>query len=314
MSEPITIFDPSQIKQALAFRRRQQKRPLPMRTPPKVFVPKRIEAAYFVRLKLIFSHLEKMIAVNIIPRLKAIQAQAPRDIRGDDSQARADQFDDEIERVVGQVRTQFKGTLSKVMPTEVRGIAKDVSSAQRKDHVRTWQTVLGINPEVAEPWLAPVMDAFVRQNVRMIEDASDAVLDGVERRVSDGIRQGLSTDLIAKQIETDSSATSKSGISYRRAQFIVRDQIGSFYGDLAKVRQQKLGVERYKWSTSGDERVRPAHRQRDGEIFTWSSIEPQLRAKGLDVEKIEGHPGKPVGCRCVPLPILEDVLEDLPEI
>ena len=51
--------------------------------------------------------------------------------------------------------------------------------------------------------------------------------------------------------------------------------------------EREMGVERYRWSTSGDERVRPTHQSNSGRVFRWDSPPADT-----------GHPGSDVMCRC----------------
>ena len=88
------------------------------------------------------------------------------------------------------------------------------------------------------------------------------------------------------------------GVSARRAALIARDQIGKLNGEIARERQTELGIRRYKWRSSSDERVRPEHADRDGQIFEWSDPPP------------DGHPGQPVQCRCWAEPLIDDLLND----
>ena len=60
------------------------------------------------------------------------------------------------------------------------------------------------------------------------------------------------------------------------------------------MQQTNLGIEKYQWSSSGDGRVRPSHRQFDGKIYTWAEGSP------------EGHPGDPIMCRCVANAVLAE--------
>jgi len=47
-----------------------------------------------------------------------------------------------------------------------------------------------------------------------------------------------------------------------------------------------LGNKYYKWVTMHDNRVRPAHQEREGRIFAW------------DDPPSDGHPGWAIRCRC----------------
>jgi SPP1 gp7 family putative phage head morphogenesis protein len=78
---------------------------------------------------------------------------------------------------------------------------------------------------------------------------------------------------------------------------IARDQTSKLNGNLTRLRQEEIGVTRYKWSTAGDERVRPTHRANEGKIFEWANP-PKT-----------GHPSHEINCRCVAIPLLDDVLD-----
>ncbi|WP_082193860.1 minor capsid protein [Bacillus sp. 37MA] len=79
-----------------------------------------------------------------------------------------------------------------------------------------------------------------------------------------------------------------------RAKIIARDQIGSIHGQLIGHRHKGMGIRKYKWSTSQDERVRDAHESLDGKTFEY--------AKSPAV----GWPGTDYNCRCTANPVFED--------
>ena len=78
-----------------------------------------------------------------------------------------------------------------------------------------------------------------------------------------------------------------------RAKLIARNQIGKLNGRLSQLRQQSAGITKYKWSTSKDERVRPAHEKREEKIFEWER------------PPSDGNPGYPLRCRCVAIPVID---------
>ena len=99
-------------------------------------------------------------------------------------------------------------------------------------------------------------------------------------------RQKIS-DLLRKQYKS-------SGYNLRR---LTRDQNSKLIGQLNHVRQTEIGVEKYQWITSGDNRVRRQHVENaaggeDGKgIFYWNDPPP------------DGHPGAAVQCRCNAVPV-----------
>lgn len=91
-------------------------------------------------------------------------------------------------------------------------------------------------------------------------------------------------------------------IESNRAVLIASDQVGKLNGRLIRYEQQRAGITHYRWETMQDSRVRPSHRERQGEIFSW------------DEPPSDGHPGEAVRCRCVADPVFEtDTLGVEPE-
>lgn len=83
-----------------------------------------------------------------------------------------------------------------------------------------------------------------------------------------------------------SKAETKEGLQEKllnNAKFRARNMQGNYYRDFLKeiVAEES---EYFKWNTVGDERVRPEHQDRDGEIYEW--------------EKADLLPGEDPGCRC----------------
>lgn len=303
-ARPTQVFDRATLRRAIELRRNAGliRR---LKKPPRVLPPKRLEAEYFLAITKTLGGLSGLVARELAPEISSIVAQAPRELRAD---ARFDDFDSELERALARLRVQFLGRARADVRGSARAIGEAVSLHQDRDHKRTFEVVLGVRPDLAEPWLGSVIDNFTRTNVRLIEDVSESVLDTIERRVGDGVRSGLTASTIAEQIIRD-AAIDGNAVTRSKASFIARDQVSSLYGDLARVRQTKLGIPGYFWRSTGDERVRDSHIERNGERFTWSAIEPQLEAKGLTVDKIDGHPGRPPACRCIPEPDIEGMFE-----
>jgi SPP1 gp7 family putative phage head morphogenesis protein len=80
-------------------------------------------------------------------------------------------------------------------------------------------------------------------------------------------------------------------VTMNRARLIAFDQIGKFNGAIDKVRFENLGVEKYRWRTQGDLRVRPEHEELEGEVRSWDD---------------SPIPGQEIRCRCWAEPVLDD--------
>jgi len=162
------------------------------------------------------------------------------------------------------------------------------------------QAILGVKVNVAPEIFA---DDFANKNVMLIGEMrkgiraglSDAIVrarmedlpsDEVARRLllhweQKGIPAQLPTKRVTKQGKPVMISTSK------HAKLVAHDQISKLNAQLNQTRQQAAGIERFRWVTMGDNRVRPAHRALNGRIFSWDAGAPG-----------EGLPGESVACRC----------------
>jgi len=109
-----------------------------------------------------------------------------------------------------------------------------------------------------------VAEDFVKENVALIRDLPNKQLTQIEAEVIAAIERGERAGALSKIIRA------RSGVAKKRADLIVRDQMGKAVSQLNQKRQQDLGVDRYIWRIAGDERVRPEHAERNGQTFSWS--------------------------------------------
>jgi SPP1 gp7 family putative phage head morphogenesis protein len=132
--------------------------------------------------------------------------------------------------------------------------------------------------------VAAQIQAATQQSVALIKGLNAEVLKKVEYAVLDAAQQEQSVTTLSERLRETM------GVSRSRARLIAKDQTSKFNSTLNKVRQDQLGIDRYVWSTQLDERVRPLHENREGQVFSW------------DDPPSDGHPGFPPGCRCVAAP------------
>lgn len=152
------------------------------------------------------------------------------------------------------------------------------------------ERVKGFDPTAHEPWLESFMRASVAENVTYIQSIREEYHKRVESIVLQGVKNGQSIREMATSI------SDAGRVSYNRAKFIARDQTGSITGQLTAKRHQAAGANRFRWSTSDDERVRPEHAYFDGKVYTY--------AKGAGARGLK--PGQDYNCRCTAEPIFDD--------
>lgn len=169
--------------------------------------------------------------------------------------------------------------------------AQRVSTHQRIQLSRQVTAALGVDVFTPDIGLAAASDAFVAENVALIKDLPRKTLIEIQGIIQRGVTSGALHGDIAKQIQE------RLTIAKNRAKLIARDQVGKFYGNVQKQRQQAIGVTEFIWRTVADERVRDTHAALDGQQFKWST-----GAAG------EGIPGEPINCRCYAEPVLTDLI------
>jgi SPP1 gp7 family putative phage head morphogenesis protein len=127
---------------------------------------------------------------------------------------------------------------------------------------------------------------FVEQQVTLIktypEVSRAAIAEAVEAHRANPYR-GLPAEI-----------EERFGVDAGRARFWARDQTSKFQSAVLQARAEAVGLDRYEWSTSGDESVRATHAANDGETFSWD-----------DPPAETGHPGNDPNCRCVAVPVLD---------
>ena len=138
-------------------------------------------------------------------------------------------------------------------------------------------SVLGVDVYRSEPYLIPMRDQWIANNVSLIKSIDKQYLDKVETTVRNAVARGLAPKELAKQIQD------QFGVTAKRAQLIASDQILSANAQLTQYRLQSVRVDSYIWRTSNDSRVRDTHREKEGKVFKWTD---------------SPRPGEEIRCRC----------------
>lgn len=148
--------------------------------------------------------------------------------------------------------------------------------------------VNGINLVATEPWLRDFLHTKISENVAFIKSIHEDYFTRVENAVRDGVKQGRTIRHIREQLEEEV------GISKNKAQFIAVDQAGTILGQMTAHRHQQIGVDKFKWLTSHDERVRDSHKVLSNKVFSYDNPPTVNGRKVL--------PGEDYRCRCVAIP------------
>ena len=141
------------------------------------------------------------------------------------------------------------------------------------------------------PNIAERVNTLTAGNVQLIKSIRSQYLDKVQNAVMQAMVKGTLNKDLAAQIKDLGKTTEK------RAMFIARDQSSKLNAALTQARLEDVGIKKYMWSTSLDERVRDSHADKEGLVFEY--VNPPADT---------GHPGHDFNCRCVAIPVLDDVV------
>ena len=200
----------------------------------------------------------------------------------------------------------FRVALFKRMLAGVELDAWRASKGINRQNKRKYRTMFGVDVFEHEPWLFPLAEDWVAENVSLVRSVAESSLSDLEKTIFSMVRGGESIADIRQQIEE------RYAVSENRARLIARDQVNKFNGQLTEERQTRLGVEQYIWRTSEDQRVRgvfnsntngPNHVRLNGVVFDWSKAPITNRNKGE-----RNHPGGDIQCRCWAEPVMDKLL------
>ena len=140
------------------------------------------------------------------------------------------------------------------------------------------------------PNITEKVNAMASANVQLIKSIRSQYLDKVQNAVMQAMVKGTLNKDLATQIKALGQTTEK------RAMFIARDQSSKLNAALTQARHEDIGIKKYMWSTSLDERVRDSHADKEGLIFEYANPPADT-----------GHPGHDFNCRCVAIPVFDEV-------
>lgn len=164
-----------------------------------------------------------------------------------------------------------------------------------------------------------IMTSALQENLTLVTSIPEEYMKRVESIVYSGMQSGRYPTAIAKDLQ---EAT---GISWRRAKVIARDQVSKINSAVDAERSQNLGIEYYRWDTSGDRRVSgdPSGKYPKAKIKCYMIAKRDI-GFGVGVYTYKHgaeyagennlHPGTShIMCRCKRIPLLPGVNFELPK-
>jgi len=249
--------------------------------------PVALQVQYRKKMMAMVLEMDRLVKKILIPELDRLYQEA-RNLRQD-----AYTYTDDVSEIFNLIRATHADIYGEAA---IQAMAEEqaaaVSGFNRRQMTRSFSNALGVELFYNEPWLESEMAAFTKSNVSLVKSIPEKHLGNLERTVQSGLRSGRSVRDLTKEL----NSTYKGSLRMQprnRAELIARDQTMKLNGDLNHLRQTNLGIKKYIWRTSQDERVRDEHQALEGKVFKWSDP-PDV-----------GHPGEDFQCRCTAEPIID---------
>lgn len=208
--------------------------------------------------------------------------------RQDDKEYLLDGLFGSIKKMLQSLKNKAKKTFSSSRKERAAKRFLKTLDNFNKNNIHQQAKVKGIDPTQTELWLDKFMTEKIKDNVSFITNIQDEYTQKIEDIIYDGVKKGSTAKQIRKQL------IERIGMTKKRAQFVAVDQTGSILGQMTAKRHQEMGVDKFRWLTSKDERVRDSHRVLEGKVFSYDNP-PNV-----------GLPGEDYRCRCVGLPVFDD--------
>lgn len=183
-------------------------------------------------------------------------------------------------------------------PQGMRGVFRRLSEFMLQDtRDVVAATVPGVTVEDLSEGLQDLQIAWVGTNTDLIKRMGPEVERVILAKLRD--RGGGTEEQLYQALQ------SAIGVSESKAEFWAVDQMLSLHADLTEHRHKAVGVLRYSWTDSGDERTRHRHAELGdmsdrGVTFTYANPPVVDLATGR-----RRNPGKDFRCRCTGYPVLD---------
>ena len=163
-----------------------------------------------------------------------------------------------------------------------------VKTFNRRQQENIFRSVFSATPkEISKEDYEKIRQIWVNQNIELIHSIDRRTLESIRYALSENIIRAVDRKILIEELTE--SILHMAEVNEKRAALIACDQVGKLNSQLAQLEQMSQGVDSYIWVTMKDNRVRPAHREREGKRFYWDS------------PPSGGHPGWAIRCRCTSL-------------
>lgn len=216
---------------------------------------------------------------------------------------RKDDVSDDLDNITKAILA-YASTKAFLLITSLRGIANKVNlfnlNIFRKFIKSVPETSAKIKEEI-KMWLSENTDLITNIPVLMITKVKDVIHDSVRQKDSlTSLKEGV------KKVELSTD---------KRVKLIARFQTSRLNGNIVRQRNLDLGILKYLWLTSRDERVRHSHKVLEGKICSWNDVDVYKNVvndskwnQRTSIEGVLKHPQEDFNCRCTSIAIIPNFI------
>lgn len=248
----------------------------------------------------------KILHQTLKEHLPAMMAAYKKERHGDSRFDDMQDLDYEVRQELMKVAQELE---KKLAAYGLQDLVEKVSRLTKNTSLREWKRTVketfGINlmdDYYKGDFYERALRRWVEDNVVKIKSIPNDSLRSMRQIIMDGYTNGRTIRDISKDIQNEYN------VSKHKAAMLARDQIATLNAQLTKLQQQDAGCNHYRWSTSGDSRVRDCHRALDGKTFSWDDP-PEMWYVTQKAGKVytgrRCHPGEDYCCRCVAIPVFD---------
>ncbi len=177
--------------------------------------------------------------------------------------------------------------------SDVPDVYNQVVSRMNTDFEKTLRGI-AIPPKLTQE-AANILSADWGYNLDLyIREWADSNIIKLRQDIQDNVFQGRRSKDMVDYISNNYK------VSRRKAKFLARQETSLLLSKFKENRYKDSGITKYRWSTTGDKKVRDRHDDLDNKVFTWDNP-PVVDLKSGR----KAHPGEDFNCRCVAVPIIE---------
>ena len=245
----------------------------------------------------------KLLNEELKKKLPEMMAEYSKERRGDSRFDDSRDLDAKLRQLLQDVATALEKRVAEYgLDKKIEQIASMTKNTSLREWKRAVKDTLGIDlldDYYSGEFYDEAIRRWIAENVLKIKSLPTETLGDMRQIILDSYMKGKSNRDIQKEIQE------RYNVSKRKAQLLARDQVATLNAQLTKLQQQDAGCKRYRWSTSGDSRVRPCHKDLNGKSFSWDDP-PEMwydtKERGRVYTGRRCHPGEDFCCRCVAIP------------